>query len=126
MLKLTLIEDSRGAFRSILVLKAYSMHAYNISTVEHRYRPQIGGLALATAAVCGFTFSESSKVHGVIIHPSRSNADSDLLKWVKTSKLSVRYRISHSLRMQAFAVASALLNHYGDKQRVTSFGRQNV
>ena len=59
MLKLTLVEVSRGAFRSIFVLKAYSVHAHNISEVKHHYRSQIGGLALATAAVCGFTFSES-------------------------------------------------------------------
>ena len=57
MLKLIPIKVQRGAFRSILVLKVYSVHAHKILPVIHRYRSQTGALALATAAVCGSIYS---------------------------------------------------------------------
>ena len=70
------IEDSQysqrpeGAFLSTLVLKVYSVHADKISLVDHRYHCQIGGLALAAAAVCGSVYSQP--VHDRLIQSSRS------------------------------------------------------
>lgn len=99
MLELTPIKVSQGAFRSILMLKVYSVHAYKILPVTHRYRSQIGALALATAAVCGSIYS--SQVHNRIIHPSRSNMDLDCFRRDEMIGQKKMHRILY--RPQVFA-----------------------
>ena len=99
----TCIKVSQGAFRSTLILNVYSVHARRIFTVEHRYRCQIGALALAAAAVCVFVYSTQFEVHTQITHLSRLNVVSDFLRQAETVKQSERCGVVH--RPQAVAVA---------------------